>query len=554
METMDLQHPPNPLEPLVWLDCTLRDGGYYNSWDFPLSVVEDYLSAVAECGVTHVEVGFRSLETTSYRGFSAYSPDSVLSELQIPADLLLGVMVNTSELGDQPTEVEQNLARLFPLASRDFITFVRLATHLEELEAATFAAAWLKRQGYTVAINLMQVSEAVDSAVEAVSTLVNPEIVDVLYLADSLGVLEPEKLTVIVREFKRVWPSALGVHTHDNGGLALANTLAAIRAGVLWVDSTVTGMGRGAGNTRTEILLGHLSDWFGETQKIARLDAIIRSFFLPLQQEKGWGVNYNYVRAMKLVIHPTFVQELESNSSYSASEMNAMISELGKSGARRYNKRDSEQISAWVASAASPRSRWNQKDLFEGKRVLLIGSGATVGEHQLAIEKFALQAGLLVLSANLNTLVNPTLNYGYLVCHPLRIAGDAEKYLEAEKPIIAPASLLPVKVRQELERRGNLRDLGVNFEMGNQLVAGEGIISMTQPSVFGFSLLAALSGGAIEIFLAGFDGFQGEDPRRHAEQTLIDEILSLDFPGKVLSITPTHFNLRSESVYSLLSK
>ena len=554
MGTKRVQESPGYLEPLVWLDCTLRDGGYYNSWDFPLPIVDEYLRAVADCGVTHVEVGFRTLENFGYRGFSGYSPDSVLSELEIPSDLFLGVMVNTSELGDKPQELERYLARLFPPTSRDFISFVRLATHLEELQSATLAAAWLKQRGYSVAINLMQISEADETTLAAVSSLVHPEFVDVLYLADSLGILEPKSFSAIITEFKSVWPAALGVHSHDNGGLALANTLAAIQAGALWIDSTVTGMGRGAGNTRTEILLGHLSSRFHEPRNIARLDSLVRSYFLPLQREKGWGVNYNYVRAMKLAIHPTFVQELETSSSYSASEMDAMISELGKSGARRYSKKDSELVSSWVASAASPQSDWNQRDLFGGKRVLLIGSGLTVREHQVAIEKFALQAGVLVLSVNLNTLINPALNDGYVVCHPLRVASDADAYLDLEKPIVAPASLLPETTRQELERRGNLFDLGVHFGVGNQLAAREGMIKMTQPSVFGFALLAALSGGAEEVFLAGFDGFHGDDPRRYAEQSLIDEILGLGFHGEVSSITPTHYGLATKSVYSLLSQ
>lgn len=551
METQDFE---NRHEPLAWLDCTLRDGGYYNDWDFSLPMVSKYLRAVADCGVTHVEVGFRTQDTTNYRGFSGYSPDSVLSELEIPPDLQLGVMVNTSELGSNPDGVELDLARLFPPSSRDFVSFVRLATHLEDLETASFAAKWLKLQGYSVAINLMQISEADETTLTAVSSGVNPEFVDVLYLADSLGVLEPEAMSKIITNFKSVWSSALGVHAHDNGGLALANTLAAMRAGAVWVDSTITGMGRGAGNTRTEILLGHLGGRFQQPRSIARLDSIIQDYFLPLQVEMGWGVNYNYVRAMKLAIHPTFVQELESNSSYSAIEMDALITELGQSGARRYNKEDSNLVSSWVASAESPQSDWNQKDLFGGRSVLLVGSGPSVGVHRLAIEKLAKQAELLVLSANLNTLTDSEINYGYIVCHPLRIASDADRYLEVEKPIIVPASLLPESTRDELKRRGDLRDLGVSFERGNPVAARRGIVTLPQPSVLGFGLLAALSGGAKQVYLAGFDGFQGDDPRRNAEQALIDGILGLGFQGEVSSITPTHQSLRSVSVYSLLSQ
>ena len=53
---------------------------------------------------------------------------------------------------------------------------------------------------------------------------------------------------------------ALGIHAHDNMCLGLVNTLRAHAKGVTWLDATVTGMGRGAGNTRTEDLVIELEE------------------------------------------------------------------------------------------------------------------------------------------------------------------------------------------------------------------------------------------------------------------------------------------------------
>ena len=80
------------------LDCTLRDGGYYNNWDFSNTLINDYLKAIASVGVDCVELGFRSLYKTSFKGACAYTKDDFLDGLNIPKNLKVAVMVNASEL------------------------------------------------------------------------------------------------------------------------------------------------------------------------------------------------------------------------------------------------------------------------------------------------------------------------------------------------------------------------------------------------------------------------------------------------------------------------
>jgi 4-hydroxy 2-oxovalerate aldolase len=68
----------------VWLDCTLRDGGYYNQWDFSIPLINDYLHAMAESDVDRVELGFRTLDRMGYKGATAHTSNSLLRLLKIP--------------------------------------------------------------------------------------------------------------------------------------------------------------------------------------------------------------------------------------------------------------------------------------------------------------------------------------------------------------------------------------------------------------------------------------------------------------------------------------
>ena len=540
------------LSTVTWLDCTLRDGGYYNAWDFPVDVVQDYLWAMADCAVDWVEIGFRSLEVDRYRGFAAYVPDSVLSSLDISSSLKLGVMVNTSELARAASPMELQLSHLFPSNSRRPVSLVRLATHLEEIEEAVLAAKWLKSEGYQVGLNLMQISEASTETLGEIASSIDGDAIDVLYVADSLGTLDPADTTSIISTLREWWSKPLGIHAHDNRGLALANSLAALDAGAQWVDSTITGMGRGAGNTLTEILAGHLSGRRKASGTTHRLDRLISSYFKPLKEECGWGVNSHYVRAAISGIHPTFIQELLSNTAYSELEIDAAIDVLGASGAKRFTKKSLKEATAFVDFVQSPKGDWDQAELFAEKKVLLLGAGATIAEHSHALVALATQFDVFVLAANLGTSFPSEFIDAHIACHPLRMIADSQLYLTLGKPLIAPEDLLPAEERASLVRTGSLHNLGLSVSPAAWISAETGLIHLPKAQVLAYSLLACLSGGAAEVMLAGFDGYNAGDARRGEEQSLLDGIQDLDFPGTLRAITPTQYSLPTSSIYGIL--
>jgi 4-hydroxy 2-oxovalerate aldolase len=80
------------------LDCTLRDGGYYNGWSFPLDVINKYLEAMSRSGVEIVELGLRSMVNKGFKGANAYTTVSFLHTLTIPSELKVAVMINAAEI------------------------------------------------------------------------------------------------------------------------------------------------------------------------------------------------------------------------------------------------------------------------------------------------------------------------------------------------------------------------------------------------------------------------------------------------------------------------
>ena len=536
----------------IWLDCTLRDGGYHNNWEFPDAIVNRYLHAMHAAGADRVEVGFRTLLRRGYSGPSAFTSDSFLSSLSIPSETRVGVMVNAAELSGGPAELRDKLRLLFPETSKSWLSFVRVAFHISELPDAVAAAEWLSDEGYEVGLNIMQISEATDDFLRHVSNEIPLDSVDVLYVADSLGTLNPSQTAHIISTIRGGWSGAMGIHAHDNGGLALANSLAGLESGASWVDSTALGMGRGAGNTRSELLLGHLSQHRANTADVGDLETLISDYFEPLRRRTQWGPSFHYVTAAAKGIHPTFIQQLTSNSSYSSAERTTAIAILGASDARSFSEKKLQEATTWVQDFSSPPSSWDQSSLFAGQKVLLVGAGLNVSTHQVALEEFIKQHNPITVAANVGGIITEDLIDAHAACHPLRLVSDADEYVSCAKALIAPAQLLPETARARLTDSGLLRDLGLEAkEDGVAAVAG--LVSIPAPQVLAYSLLACLSGGAEVVYLAGFDGYAEGDPRRIIEQNLLDHILRLGYPGTFEAITPTSFNVAQSSVHGMLA-
>ena len=141
------------------LDCTLRDGGYYNNWNFEKELVNDYLNAINKAKIQYVELGFRTLDKKKIKGNTAYTTDAFINSLNIPKSLKIGVMVNASDFLQSNLNNEKACKLLFPETKNTKIKFVRLACHINEPFEIINAINWLKKKNFMVTINLMQISE-----------------------------------------------------------------------------------------------------------------------------------------------------------------------------------------------------------------------------------------------------------------------------------------------------------------------------------------------------------------------------------------------------------
>ena len=234
------------------LDCTFRDGGYQTNWNFSIPLVEEYLNLIHKLGIQIAEIGFRSALTLENQGSGPFlfSDEKFLKSLSLPDTLQIAVMINSDEISEVKTEIDS----LFPSAAESIVSLVRIASRISDVEKSHEIAIQLQGKGYKVALNLMESSPELIRSEKFLQINIFLETFDYVFLADSFGILSPAEINEIDSIFKET-RSDYGLHLHDNRGLAYANALIAEQNGVQWLDSTAAGLGRGAGNLRTEQLI-----------------------------------------------------------------------------------------------------------------------------------------------------------------------------------------------------------------------------------------------------------------------------------------------------------
>lgn len=529
------------------LDCTLRDGGYYNNWDFSEEIIEAYLYAMVSININYIELGFRSLKNEKFSGAFAFTKDSFIKSLNIPEILKIGVMINAKELAEDPIEIFSVLKQIFSSKKDSSLTFVRIATYFQDINKALHACKWLHENGYLVMINLMQISDFSKEEIYDVTKKVKEYPLDVLYFADSMGSLNCEKTSEIIYNIQKYWDGPIGFHAHDNMGRALINSIKSFEEGVVWNDCTVLGMGRGAGNTQTEYLILELEGLLKNNSNINPLITLINKYFKPMKEMYKWGTNTFYFLTGKYGIHSAYVQEMLTDSRYDEKDILSVINYLKNTGGKRFNKSTLE--SARHFFHGEPVGTWIPETLIEGQEVLILGPGPGSFKYKKIIEYFIMNNKPFVIALNTLSVIDEKLIDIRTACHPTRLLVDFNAYSKLTQPLAVPASMLPKEVLQSLKNK-KLLDFGLTVS-NNTFKFTDQYCVIPNSLVIAYTLAITASGKAKRVLLAGFDGYKAGDPKNTEMDNLLEIYSKNNNVPPITAITPSRYNINKKSIYGM---
>ena len=358
------------------LDCTLRDGGYCNQWKFGKDNMVNIISGLMDAGIEVIECGFIS---NKWEGSEDYSKFRTANEIDRifnakREDTLLVAMINYGEYD----------AECLPLCSETILDGIRIAFHKPHWKEALSFCRKIQEKGYRVFVQPMVSLNYTDRELLELIHEVNQLEPYAYYIVDSFGSMNRQELNRIfyLVNHNLLDQIAIGYHAHNNMQLAFSNAQMLLESRItreLLIDSCVMGMGRGAGNLNTELLVEYLNHIDQKKYSIKPLLYVIDEVIMPLFSKKPWGYSLpNYLSAQNN-LHPNYASYLEEKNTLTVDSMNEIFHSMD---ADKKNEFDREYIESIYLSYLSVNVSKSGKEkefekIIKGASILIIAPGKT---------------------------------------------------------------------------------------------------------------------------------------------------------------------------------
>lgn len=496
------------------LDCTIRDGGYVNNWQFNRKMVREVYRALSKSGVDYVELGFRGTE-------NHFDPDlygawrfSTEEDIRFVSAGINGAKI--AVMGDYGKIEENN----FVDQKDSAIDLVRIAANRDKVIEAIKLLEKLKTKGYKISLQAMGFTSYSHQEIRELKSAVVSSQLDYLYIADSYGSILPHEIASIFEPFLDLSSLKIGFHPHNSLQMAFANTLEAIKIGIDIVDSSIFGMGRGSGNLPTEILVAYMQKSGMKKYNVIPLLNCIERYFSDIHKETPWGYQLPYLISGMFKCHPYYAAELVRRREYSmediwkaleiVEDLNPVgfdvriIEDLIKRGfvGNNATKKKTDDGRRKINRSAVEHKNVSYKDRHKGRDFLILANGPSIRTYREQINEFIKIYDPVVLGANfLGGLFVP--HY-----HAFNREKRFVLYVDTvdEKSNLLIGENLPDALVREYTSR-NYETLFFNDTLDSDFSIINGRITCNCRTVSVLLIGVAIVMGGRRFFVAGMDGY-----------------------------------------------
>lgn len=289
------------------LDCTIRDGGLINNHDFDHRFVRAVYKAISETGVDYMEMGYKNTKRLfspkEYGAWKFCDDDEIKRIIDgIESDTKISVMVDVDRVDIEDVKP----------AKESPVDMIRTASYVKDIDKAIYMVNHFAEKGYETTINIMAISRDMGPELdEALRQIEEESKVNVVYIVDSFGALYQEPVEYLVKKARVILKTReVGFHGHNHQQLAFGNTIEAIIHDANYLDGTIYGIGRAAGNCPLELLIGFLKNPKFDIRPI--LDLISKEF-IPLRNKIEWGYIIPYAISGMMNEHPKAAMALRKS-------------------------------------------------------------------------------------------------------------------------------------------------------------------------------------------------------------------------------------------------
>lgn len=499
---------------IVLLDCTLRDGGYNNDWNFGRDALIGVAERVASAGIDFMELGFLDQR----RPFDINR--SIMPDTESMRRIFCGINRLSTKFVGMIDYGTCELTNIQP-KSESFLDGIRVIfkKHLRR-EAMEFCRQ-LKEKGYLVFSQLVSITSYTDEEMMDLIGFVNDVKPYAVSIVDTYGLLHKGRLFHYYEMLERnLDPDiAIGYHSHNNFQLAYANSIELInhhvdKRRVLLCDGSLFGMGKGAGNAPIELLATYMRDNYGKSYHVSQLLEAIDSVIMPLYREYHWGYSLKAFIAAANDCHPNYVSYLLDKKTLSVKSINEILRGLEGDAKLLYDKQQIEQLyvdyqKGTVADSSVYRSLGL---LFAGREVLVLGPGGTIARERQRIARHVAEKNPFVISIN---YVPDLFQIDAL------FLTNSKRYNQQIATITGLAGRIKLIATSNLTRTNGSFDYKLDYE---SLIDRQAVF---MDNSFVMMLRVLIRAGVKKVALAGFDGYSQDSDNYYVSQMEYDFVKRL---------------------------
>ncbi len=359
------------------LDCTLRDGGYINNWEFGSGNIKKIIQKLADANINIIECGFLTNKIKYRSECSKFvrieNIANFLPKERENIDMVCMVNYGEYDLKD------------IPYYDGSSINGIRVAFHKNDLKGALELCRGIVQKGYKIFIQPMVSVAYTDSEFIKLIEVVNEIKPYAFYIVDSFGVMKRKDLLRLyyLVDHNLIEDIYVGYHSHNNIQLSYSNaqTLVDLKTKRrLIIDSSVFGMGRGAGNLNTELFVEYLNDINDGNYKSKPLLQIIDQVLNNIYLSSYWGYSLPHYISAKHNCHPNYASYLTDKSTLTIEDISNILSIIDESKKSNFNKAYAESLyfNYQEHKINDSFSKSMLKEIFKGKTIIAIAPGSSI--------------------------------------------------------------------------------------------------------------------------------------------------------------------------------
>lgn len=382
------------------LDCTLRDGGYINDWEFGHDTLVNVFERVVSAGVDIIEIGFLDDRREFDINRSIMPNTAAVGEIFGQLDRKQTMVVGMIDYGTCAIE------HLQP-CEESYLDGIRVIFKQHVMHQAIEFCHKVKDLGYKVFVQAVSITTYSDSDLLELVGLVNDLHPYAMSMVDTYGLLHQGNLYHIfeVLDANLKPDIRIGYHAHNNFQMGYANGIEMIEAKTdrdMLVDGSLYGMGKSAGNAPLELLAMYLNEHCGKNYDISQMLEAIETSIMEIYNRVHWGYNLFYYVAASNKVHPNYVSYLMNKHTLSIKSINEILKRIEGPKKLLYDKNCIEQLYREYESCEcdDTAAMGALAQQWKGRHILVIGPGKTCLDCADEIEGYRNTNECVVISIN----------------------------------------------------------------------------------------------------------------------------------------------------------